>query len=392
MSLNVLQTLVEIFFGVPIIIFSFYGSVLVYYGFVGEKKENRKLSYAQASYEPSVSIVLPTHNEENVIAKRIENLLASNYPKEKMRIIIVDDSIDSTPKIIEQYMRKYSRISLIRFDERMGYSPCLIAGCKAADSEVVILSEASSLMEQDAIRYLVGNFVDPSVGVVTGKSVVLNADKEAGQSEGFYMKILDFVRRAESNMDSTIYMKGEAAAVRKEILNDLEELEKVPGTADTGIALLARKKGFRSIYDSKVRFFEYAPYTHKERTKQKVTRGANLIKVLWTFHDMLLNPKYGRFGMITMPISLAMLAIVPLLLLVGALILMVLTILNPLAYLPLWAVCGAILVIGYVFWKPAVLTMLESEFSLLKALYEIVIIRKSHDKIERVISTRRLSS
>ena len=210
--MDALVILMVLLFGLPFAIFCFYGTVLLYYGNIVLRKRasDHANSIDYATYEPTVSVVIPTHNEQDVIAKRIDNLLASNYPKNKLAIIVVDDSTDSTPKIIEEYAKKYPQISLVRFGERMGYSPCLIAGCKAARGEIVVLAEASSLTDANAVRHLVSNFVDSSIGVVTGKDIILNANEKAGRSEGFYLKLLDFVRTAESNMDSTIYMKGEA--------------------------------------------------------------------------------------------------------------------------------------------------------------------------------------
>lgn len=390
--MDALVILMVLFFGLPFAIFCFYGTVLLHYGKIALRKRakgHHANSVDYAPYEPTVSVVIPTHNEQEVIAKRIDNLLASNYPKDKLGIIVVDDSTDSTPKIIEEYVKKFPQIGLVRFDERMGYSPCLIAGCKAARGEIVVLAEASSLMDADAVKHLVSNFVDPNIGVVTGKDIILNATEKAGRSEGFYLKLLDFVRTAESNMDSTIYMKGEAAAVRRDVIRDLKELETCPGTADTGIALLARKRGFRAIYDPRVQFFEYAPSTHRERIRQKVTRGANLMKVLWEFRSMFFNPAYGKFGIITLPISFMMLAIFPLMLLAGVIVLALLTVASPVTYLPIWTLGIFLVVVALVFWRPAVYAILESEYSLLKALYDSVVLRKSHDKIDKVMSTRR---
>lgn len=390
--MDALVVLMLVLFGVPLAIFCFYAIVLLYYGKTAPRNRDKDPDanpVHDTTYEPTVSVVLPTHNEQEVIAKRIDNLLASNYPKDKLAIILVDDSTDSTPKVIEEYTKKYPQISLIRFDERMGYSPCLIAGCKAARGEILVLAEASSLMDVDAVRHLVSNFVDQSIGVVTGKDIILNADDKAGRSESFYLKLLGFVRKAESSMDSTIYMKGEAAAVRRDVVGDLKELETCPGTADTGIALLARKRGFRAIYDPRVQFFEYAPSTHRERIRQKVTRGANLMKVLWKFRSMFLNPTYGKFGIITLPISFMMLAIFPLMLLAGVIVLALLTVATPILYLPIWTLGIFLLVLALIFWRPAVYAILESEYSLLKGLYDTVILKKSHDKIDKVMSTRR---
>jgi cellulose synthase/poly-beta-1,6-N-acetylglucosamine synthase-like glycosyltransferase len=390
--MDALVVLMFVFFGVPLGIFCFYGLVLLYYGRARSGKVNESGFSSNMNYEPTVSVVIPTHDEEDVVAKRIDNLLASDYPKDKLQIIFVDDSVDSTPKIIDRYMTEHPQIRIIRFGERMGYSPCLIAGCRAAKGEVVVLAEASSSWDPSTIRHLVSNFGAPSVGVVTGKSVILNADVGAGRSESFYQNLYNFARKAESNMDSTIYMRGEAAAVRRDVILNLEELERCPGTADTGIALLSRKKGFRAIYDPQVLFFEYAPSTHRERIHQKVTRGANLMKVLWEFKSMFFKPKYGKFGVITLPASFAMLAVVPVLLLAGIFILVALTIGSPNIYWPIWVLGACLFVPAIVLRRSAVFAALESEYCLLKALYDIIILRKSHDKIDKVLSTRRLAS
>jgi len=392
MMYDLATLLLVLLFGSPLVIFLFYGTILLFYSRPHPKNAREARSTDILSYEPTVSVVLPTHDEQDVITNRIENLLHLNYPKDKMEIIIVDDSVDSTPKIVEQYMKTNHQIRMIRFDCRMGYSPCLIAGCKAAEGEVVVLAEASSLMDEEAIRYLVSNFVNPNIGVVTGKARVLNPLEGAEKSEVFYLRLYDFARSAESNMDSTIYVRGEAAAIRRSLLVDLKDLENFPGTADTGLAIMARKKGFKAVCDPRVLFFEHAPAFHRERIHQKVTRGANLTKALWAFRSMFLKPEYGKFGMITLPVSFAMLAIVPLLLLVGFFVFVLVTLMNPATYYPIWIVAAFLVAFALVFWRPAVFTAFESEYSLLRALYDIVVLRKSHDKIDKVTSTRRWTS
>jgi cellulose synthase/poly-beta-1,6-N-acetylglucosamine synthase-like glycosyltransferase len=387
-----LRFLVFFGFGAPLVIFGLYGILLLIYGKSDKNYPEKSLAYDETdTFEPSVSVVIPTHNEESIIAKRIENLLASNYPLEKLEIIFVDDSNDSTPMIIEDYSKRYPCIRLIRFSKRMGYSPSLIAGCEAAKGEIVVLAEASSFLEPDTIERLVSNFRDPSIGTVSGKDILLNLNEEIGQSEGMYLKILDFVRKAESNMDSTIYMKGEAAAVRKDLIKDLEELDGCPGTADTAIALFVRSKGYRFIFDPQAKFHEYAPSTRSGRVRQKVIRGANLIKILWRFRGMFFNRKYGKFGMVVLPFNLAMLAFVPISLLAGVLSLIVLTFFEPMFSLTIWIAIGSLLLFGTLYSKQIVMTVLEFEYSLLKALYEVVVVRKAHDKIDKVASTRRTS-
>src|SRR4030067_3879295 len=100
---SILQFLVLLCVGVPVAIFGIYGSIILYYN--KARKPHSAEALASTEYEPTVSVVVPTHNELSIISKRIENLLASDYPKEKLEILFVDDSSDSTPQIIEEYSK-----------------------------------------------------------------------------------------------------------------------------------------------------------------------------------------------------------------------------------------------------------------------------------------------
>ena len=383
-----LEFLLFLFIGIPVLVFGIYGTILLYFN--KSKKASSERGLVDTKYEPTVSVVIPTHNEISIISRRIENLLATKYPKEKLEIIFVDDSSDQTPEIIEQYSNKEPTIRLLRFNQRMGYSPSLIAGCKAAKGEIVVFAEASSFLEDDTLHHLVNNFRDPQIGAVTGKDMLLNSDEKMGQSENSYLKLLDFLRQGESNIDSTVYMKGEAAAVRKELITDLDELD-APGTADTAIALFVRRKGFRFIFDPQVKFHEYAPSTREGRVKQKTIRAANLIKVIWSLKGLFFKRRYGKFGSIILPFNFAMLAMVPLSILLAVISLIALTFFEPLLGLTVWAIIALFFAVGLIVSKNIVITFFEFEYSLLKALSEILFIRKSHDKIEKVESTRRIN-
>jgi biofilm PGA synthesis N-glycosyltransferase PgaC len=385
--IEVLRALLFLSFGVPVVIFGLYGVIVLYYGRLkvnepeGTNEQNEK-----ARFEPFVSVVVPSHNEEMIISKKIENLLGSSYPMEKLEIIFVDDSSDSTPNIIKKHSKRFSNIRLIRFHERMGYSPSMVAGCKAAEGEIIVLSDAGSFLDAEAIPNLVAHFKNQRVGVVTGKDVILNINEKVGKSESLYQKIYNFLRIAESNMDSTFYIKGEATAVRKDLIEDLDMCSE---TFDTVVGLVARKKGYKAVYNPHAKFYEYAPLTHSGRIKQKAIRAANLVKVLFRFRHMMFRREYGKYGSIVLPINFAMLTITPVALLVGFILLIALTFFDLGFSVFIWSVLGSMLLLLLIFSKHLLLTLFEFEYSLLKALYQTIFTRKTHDKIEKVVSTRR---
>lgn len=385
--IEVLRALLFLSFGIPTLIFGVYGAIILYYA---KLKKNKKLAknyqYGNVKFEPFVSVVVPTHNEGMIISKKIENLLDINYPQDKLEIIFVDDSNDSTPDIIEKYSKNSNKIRLIRFHTRMGYSPSMIAGCKAAGGKIIVLNDAASFLESEAIANLVAHFQNPNIGVVTGNNVILNTTEEVGKSENLYQKLYNFLRTAETRMDSTFYVKGEATAVRKDLI---EDLEKCGETFDTTLGVYVRQKGYRTVYDQNVKFFEYAPNTHSGRIKQKTIRAANLVKVLWRFRHMMFKREHGKYGLVILPMNFAMLVVAPLAILVGFTFLIALTFFDLSFSTIIWAAFGSIFLFLLIFSRQFILTFLEFEYSLLKALYQLVFTKRTHDKIDKVISTRR---
>jgi cellulose synthase/poly-beta-1,6-N-acetylglucosamine synthase-like glycosyltransferase len=383
--IQVLQYLVISCFVIPIFVFGIYGLILVYYR--RSKTRNTKIITANISgFEPHVSIVTPTHNEETIISKKIENLLISNYPKEKLEIIFIDDSTDSTAKIIQAYAEKYPFIHLIKFAKRMGYSPCMFAGVKVSTGEIIVLSDAGSFHDEDTIENLVRHFRDPAIGAVTGKDVILNSDEAIGSSETLYLRIYNFVRTAETNMDSTFYFKGEASAVRKSLIADFEGCG---ATFDTATALFIRQKGYKTIFDSAAKFYEYAPRTREERIKQKTIRAANWIKILMKFKGMTFRYKYGKFGLLTLPANFGMLILTPIAILAGLISLIALSFFNPIPSLFIWVFLGSAVLLSYAISRSLPSTFVDLEISLLKALFEITFTKTKHDQIDTVKSTRR---
>jgi cellulose synthase/poly-beta-1,6-N-acetylglucosamine synthase-like glycosyltransferase len=384
--IQVLRFMTLLFFAVPVLVFGLYGLILVYFGKIRHPRKEMYNPAADSEFKPFVSVITPTHNEAMVIAKKVENLLSSNYPMQKMEMIFVDDSTDSTARIIQGYSMKHPNIRLVKFSKRMGYSPCMFAGVKKSRGDVLVLSDAGSFHDGDTISNLVRHFSDPTIGAVTGKDVILNVDEDVGSSEALYQRIYNFVRAAETNMDSTFYFKGEASAVRKELISDLEGCG---ATFDTATALFVRKKGYKTIFDAEAKFYEYAPKVRNERVKQKTIRAANWIKILLKFKSMAFNHRYGRFGMFTLPANFGMLIVAPVLILLGLCSLVTLTFLDPFFSLFVWGFLAAIVLLSMVFSRHLFSTFFDFEVSLLKALYEIAFTKKKHDQIDTVLSTRR---
>jgi len=371
-------------FGIPIFIFSLYGIIILIFNKNDRVEEEQSKSI---QFHPSVTVVVPTHNEESFISKKIDNLTNTDFPKEKLEILFVDDSKDSTHSIIKQYATRCPFIKLVHFNKRKGYSPSMIEGCKRAKGEIIVLTDAGSLHDEKTISNLTRHFINQEVGGVTGKAVILNIKEEIGKSETLYIKLAHAIRTAETNLDSTFRFSGEACAVRKNLIADIEQCN---ASFDTAIAFHVRQKGYKTIYDPYSKFYDFTPKTHRERIKQKTIRAANVIKVFLTYKHMLFRTRFGCFGFIILPMSIALLVFTPILLLTGLTSLTILTLLNfNLLAKTLWIIILISLIIALIFFKNVLFTFFEFTYSILKALSQVIFTKKSHDMIEKIESTRR---
>ena len=111
--LLILQCAALFWIGVPLCIFGIYGTIILYYNRSRRKESQNVQEPGETPFEPLLSIVVPTHNESSIISKRIENLLAVDYPADKLEILFVDDSNDSTAALIEDYSKRYTNVHLI---------------------------------------------------------------------------------------------------------------------------------------------------------------------------------------------------------------------------------------------------------------------------------------
>lgn len=335
---------------------------------------------------PFISVVIPTYNEEEIIASRLDSLLTTSYPSNKMELVIVDSSNDSTPSIIESYTRKYPMIRLIRDTERRGLATALNQAYRACKGEIVVKVDSDLVLATDTLVQIISRFRDPRVGAVTGKVNVANHDGVS--REVSYRGLQEKIQRAETNIDS-MFMAHPFAAYRRNLMKVYKPREYGDETIQT---IHIRKLGYRVIYDPKSNFYESFPEDGKERLRQKVRRSEGLIRVLFENSDMLFNPKYGKFGRYVFPSNFFMFIISPALLFITLAVAVIdLAFFSAATYLD--ALILAAFAITYIGRKLSVLssiwTFIELQYVQFRGLLNVTVLRKDDykwKKIERVAS------
>jgi len=300
---------------------------------------------------PTVSIIVPVYNESKVISTRIKNLQDLHYPRNKFEVVFVDSgSVDGTADLIESLARDtHLSIKLVQQGSRKGFNSAVIDGFARTTGDIVIITGAETDFDLDALNFLVRHFADQEVGAVTGRQRIKNVQEGMSPKlEVAYRNLYDFIREAESCIDSPFDIKGEIAAARRSVVKRLVENPEMlhKGCIDACFSFQARMDGYKTVYEPNAVYSELSPRLIRDSFKQQIRRAATLIQNMLVFKNMMLKRRFGAFGMLIMPAHFLMLLVLPFLFLFASFVTLALAALYPSNYLFLSIVVVGLLVIA----------------------------------------------
>jgi glycosyltransferase involved in cell wall biosynthesis len=192
---------------------------------------------------PSVALVVSAHDEEDVIGRRLENLLQLDYPRESLEIVVASDgSTDGTDAIVEDFASREPRVRLLRCP-REGKVAAQHHSVRETTSDVLAFTDANTEWKPDALRKLVRSLSDPEVGYVCGQLRLESPD--GANLEGLYWRYEIWVREQESLASSITAGNGAIYAVRRDAY--VEDDPKFGH--DFGFPYLMEQGGRRAVYD-----------------------------------------------------------------------------------------------------------------------------------------------
>jgi cellulose synthase/poly-beta-1,6-N-acetylglucosamine synthase-like glycosyltransferase len=229
------------------------------------------------AFETTVSAIVAVHNGEAMIRRKLETLLALDYPRELVNIIVVSDgSTDGTEVIVREFDDR--GVTLLTAP-RGGKAAALNRGLAAASGEIVFFTDVRQPLEPRCLRHLVANFADPTVGAVTGELRLLRGDTGEQADMDLYWRYEIWARRRHSEIDSLFTATGCIYAMRRALTGPL------PADAlsdDAVLPLRAFFKGYRVIFDPAAIAFDYPAIAGTEFRR----RFRNLAG-LWQIHARL---------------------------------------------------------------------------------------------------------
>ncbi|TVR50706.1 MAG: glycosyltransferase family 2 protein [Gemmatimonadales bacterium] len=239
---------------------------------------------------PPVSVILPVHNEEGQLPGRLDNLLALEYPEDRVEILVVSDgSSDGTAAIAARYQEADPRVRLVELQERAGKGNALNEGVRAASHDVVVFTDAGILLEGGSLRALVAPLGDPTVGCVSGEDIIGGSGGEA-----LYGRYELLLRRLEGRIRSIVGASGSIYAQRRELCPEFRE-----GMAPDFLSVLHTvERGYRAVSAEDARGEMRAVSGHGREFSRKVRTLIRGMTALRAFSH-LLNPfRYGSFSWI----------------------------------------------------------------------------------------------
>jgi cellulose synthase/poly-beta-1,6-N-acetylglucosamine synthase-like glycosyltransferase len=235
---------------------------------------------------PHVSVLIAAYNEAACIEGRIENLLSQDYPADKLEILVgSDESTDETDAIVQRYAARGVRLSR---GERTGKAGVLNRLVGLAKGEVLVMTDANTNFEKDAILRLVQPLRHREVGLVCGR-LRLHSPAGAPVAEGAYWKLESVLKLYESRRGCVMGANGGIYAVRKELFPPL-----AAGTVvdDFVAALRVLESGHEVRYEPESVAHEETAPDHANEYRRRVRISAGCFRAL-SQHRGLLSPQHG---------------------------------------------------------------------------------------------------
>jgi cellulose synthase/poly-beta-1,6-N-acetylglucosamine synthase-like glycosyltransferase len=252
-------------------------------GFVFRKRD-RRIDAGHAETEPQwppVAIVISAYNEETHIVSRIENLLALDYPADRLRAYIGSDgSRDRTAELMAQF-KDDPRVVALPFEVNRGKASVLNDLVSRTSEPVVVFSDANTYFERSALKRLVSRFEDPKVGGVTGELRLMGNGGD--NQDSLYWRIEQFLKFFEARIGALLGANGAIYAIRRTLWQPLR-----PDTIcdDFCVAMNVSAAGHRLVYEPKAWAEEDTPEQIGEEVKRRIRIG------IGNFQALARHPQY----------------------------------------------------------------------------------------------------
>ena len=271
-----------------IVVYTYIGYGIVLYLLVFIKRlatKAKPLADISDDCLPEVTLMVCAYNEEDIIAEKMANTHLLDYPADRLHLVwVTDGSTDNTNTLLSAY----PEVEIVYSPERRGKAAALKHGIKEVKTEIVMMTDANTMLNPGAVREIVRLMQDPKVGCVSGeKKVMAKSDSdEAAQGEGLYWKYESTLKRLDGELYSAMGAAGELCVIRRQLMTDIPDDTLLD---DFIISMEIVRTGYKIAYTSKAYAMEYGSADLHEESKRKRRIAAGGLQSCWRLRS-LMNP------------------------------------------------------------------------------------------------------
>ena len=267
------------------------GSLIFYFN--NERREALPLKET-----PMVSILMPAHNESDILYNVVKEMTELNYPNYEL-IMINDGSSDDTGEVLKNIVRMYENVRVIDLKKNCGKANALYLGTIAAKGEILVGVDADSYLDKNALRYLVSHFINKRngerVGAVTGNPRVRNRGTLLGKLQLCeYASIISLIKRAQRVLGKVMTVSGVCVAYRKKALLDCGFWDRDMMTEDIAVTWKLEKNFWDVRYEPRALCWMLVPETIKGLWRQRKRWAEGGLEVIFRHGDIFKSWKRRR--------------------------------------------------------------------------------------------------
>ncbi len=244
-----------------------------------EKRENGEL--------PNVSVLIAAYNEEKVIGEKLQSIFSSDYPMDKIEVLIgSDNSTDKTNDLVKTFCEKYPQVHFVNFHTRSGKIKIINFLKALAKNEILILTDANVLFDKNTLSELTKHFSDPAVALVDSNMVNISKNnKGVAKAESTYIRGEVGIKQNEGKVFGMMMGPfGGCFAVRKSYYENVPENFLVD---DFYINLKVLEKGGKAISEINAKVYEEVPGNWRVEFKRKIRIATGSFQNLQAFRHLL---------------------------------------------------------------------------------------------------------
>jgi cellulose synthase/poly-beta-1,6-N-acetylglucosamine synthase-like glycosyltransferase len=271
------------------------------------QNRNKLFERPRNSATPSVTFIVPAYNEEKHIGNCLKSILNIDYPKDKLKIIVVDDgSTDRTAEIAKEF----KEVRVIKKKNEGSKASAMNFGMKYVDTELVACMDADSFATRDYLKKVTSYFVDEKIGAVTASVKTNNLKTLLGKIQWVEYLMSVVFRKLFALLDCQFVVPGPGGIYRARVLKQVGDFETDTLTEDMEMALRLQINGYKLANCLDAYVYTACPEDFKTLFKQRMRWYRGYLENFAKYFQMFLNPVYGNFGMFFLPSTIIWIAIV----------------------------------------------------------------------------------